>query len=396
MTQQVKMMIIKQYSNKVLLTGIAAALSVTLAGCSGSNILPDKRVEYKSARQADNALEIPPDLSRDQIAYGGIAFGSAGASVTTFSQYQAGRAGTGIAAGQNVLPESPQVEIKRDGDKRWLVVQATPDAVWNKVLDYWQDAGVLLIEQDPVAGVMRTDWIENRANIKSDAITNFLRRTFDSLYSTGTRDQFRTRLERGPDGTTEIYLTHTAMAEKLITGAGGTDTDQSMWTPAPSDPELEAVMLQRLVAFMGAAESRAGQAAAGVSASSATLSSLTTTGTMPMLNVETDYARAWRLVGISMSRVGFTVEDRDRSAGTYYVRYNDPDDERYAKSGGALSKLAFWNKSEQRPDAGTPYQVQLTEQNATLTQVTVRDENGVPVASQTAMRILTLIDSQLR
>lgn len=391
MTQQVKMMTIKQLSTWTLLSGLAIAL----AGCSSSSVLPDKKVEYKRARQADNALEIPPDLSRDQLAYGGIAFGSSSA-VTTYSEYQAGRTGGAAASSRSVLPETANVELRRDGDKRWLVVKGSPDAVWNKVLDFWQDSGILLVEQDPVAGVMRTDWIENRANIKSDAITNFLRRTFDSIYSTGTRDQFRTRLERGPDGTTEVYLTHTAMTEKLITGAGGTDTDQSMWTPAPSDPELEAVMLQRLLAFMGSPNARTVQAGTGESAAGAKISSLNTAGSVPMLNIETDYARAWRLLGIAMGRVGFTVEDRDRSAGIYYVRYNDPDDERYVKKGGALSKLAFWNKGESRPDAGTPYRIQLTEQSGNLSQVTVRDENGAAVASQTATRILTLIDSQLR
>lgn len=377
--------------------GVVAIAAVALEGCSSSNILPDKKVEYKRATQSDTALEIPPDLSRDQLTDGGVIFGGGSGLVTTYSEYQAGRvAGSAGNYARGVLPQGAEIEMKRDGDKRWLVVAGSPDAVWDKVLDFWQDAGILLVEQDPIAGVMKTDWIENRANVKSDAITNFLRKSLDSLYSTGTRDQFRTRLERGADGKTEVYLTHSAMTEKLITGAGNTDTDQAIWTPAKSDPELEAEMLQRMMAFMGASSKNGSTSGSVKAASGARLSTLNTGSGTPTLDVHTDFARAWRLVGIAMSRVGFSVEDRNRSAGDYFVRYNDPDDERYASKGGFLSKLAFWSDDEVRPEGGPTYIVNVAEQGAEQSQVTVRDASGGSVASGTASRILSLIHGQLR
>ena len=53
--------------------------------------------------------------------------------------------------------------------------------------------------------------------------------------------------------------------------------------------------------------------------------------------------------GLALDRVGFTVEDRDRSKGLYYVRYVDPD-ANLAKGSGWLDKLSFWKSS---PPAGS-------------------------------------------
>ena len=44
----------------------------------------------------------------------------------------------------------------------------------------------------------------------------------------------------------------------------------------------------------------------------------------PTLQVDDGFDRAWRRVGIALDRSGFTVEDRDRAQGLYFVRYVDP------------------------------------------------------------------------
>ena len=43
-----------------------------------------------------------------------------------------------------------------------------------------------------------------------------------------------------------------------------------------------------------------------------------------VLTLDEPFDRAWRRVGLALDRVGFTVEDRDRAKGLYYVRYVDP------------------------------------------------------------------------
>lgn len=386
----------KRTSIRILIIALA---SLALGACGSLNtgsLLPDKRVEYKKARQSATELEIPPDLSRDTIAQGGVVFDGPSPAVTTYSEYVAAKRGTGTLARsqRSVLPSNPEVQIRRDGDKRWLVIQSSPSAVWDKVLDFWQENGILLVEQDPSAGVMRTAWIENRANIKSDFLTNFIRKSLDGLYATGTRDQYRVRLERGASGATELYLTHTGMEEKLVSGAGSSETDQGVWTPSGTDHELEAIMLQRLLAFMGASDAaaRVQRKSVGSDTPASGLSSLTTTGT-PNLAINTDFARSWRLVGIALNRVGFTVEDRNRTAGNYYVRYNDPSDDQ-PESSGWLSKMAFWRSSKKINDSAL-YLVNVSG-SASPTIVTVMNENGTPASRETSARILSLLHDQLR
>ena len=71
------------------------------------------------------------------------------------------------------------------------------------------------------------------------------------------------------------------------------------------------------------------------------------------LVVNDSFDRAWRRVGLALDRVGFTVEDRDRSKGLFYVRYIDP--ERDLDAGKPkeswTDKLKFWKST---PKEGQP------------------------------------------
>jgi len=372
--------------------------AIVLGGCSGWNtekVLPDRKVEYKKSREAEHDLEVPPDLSAMSISTGDHLPDAGTSPVTTFSEYSTAR-GPQTAGGSsgNVLPKNPSVELKREGQQRWLVIQGEPDAVWDSVVGFWRDNGILLMEQDPVAGVMRTAWIENRADIKSDFITNFLRSALDSVYSTGTRDQFRVRLERGAaPGTTELYLSHYRMEEKLVSQTGATDVDRHIWVPQGTDPELEAAMLQKILTYMGVEEQKASQLAKSDAGTAKSRSELITSG-VPRLVVHDDFAHSWRLVGLALDRVGFSVEDRDRSKGYYYVRYNDPSKEQDDQDEGLLSKLAFWS-SDEKVGSGTRYVIALSE-TGDATETRVLNEQGADETSGTARRILTLIHEQIR
>jgi outer membrane protein assembly factor BamC len=374
---------------------VAGMLVFGLSACESmnvGNVLPDKKVDYKKSRQASGNLEIPPDLSSDTMAEGGVDFGGTSPAVTTYSAYKAGKRQARSGGGRDVLPLNPKIEMQNDGDKHWLVIQGSPNAVWGKTIDFWQEMGIVLVEQDPTAGVMRTDWIENRANIKSDFVTNFVRRTLNSLYSSGTRDQFRVRLERGSSGRTELYLTHSQMVEKLVGewGSNEVDADRAVWVQGKPDHELEAIMLNKIMAYMGASDQRSRQVSSA-SSSGKPLSQLTTTGT-PRLQVYSDFPRTWRLVGIAMNRVGFTVEDRNRSNGAYYVRYNDPSAEQ--GSDGFLSKMAFWKKDDK--DVDRRYVIQVQQVSSSESSVTILNEDGSPANASTSGRMLSLIHSQLR
>lgn len=377
---------------------------LTLSGCGSSlNIdkyLPDRQVEYKKAREAGENLELPPDLA-------GASFNDAldipGASGTaTFSSYAGGQeARRRMAGSSEVLPEVSGVTLKRSGDQRWLEVDASPQVVWPQVVAFWRQQGILLEEQDPAVGVMKTDWLENRAEIRKDFVTNMLRKVAGGLYATSTRDQYRVRIDAGPrPGISELYLTHRGMEERLVRNTVG-EGSTTVWEPAPTDPGKEAEMLRRLMLYLGVSDSNAqrmlaqggGRADGGSPAGrgSASTARLVTSGAGSELVIPEEFRRAWRQTGLALDRTGFAVEDRDRSAGVFFVRYDDPT--KREKKKGLLSKMAFWDGGG-GPDKAKTYQIRV-QGDAQESRVTVHDEAGRRDTSATAEQILRLLNEQL-
>src|SRR5262249_17315133 len=239
------------------------------------------------------------------------------------------------------------VRIERSGSQRWLIAKGTPEQLWGTVKDFWQDSGFIVNQEVPEAGVMETDWAENRAKIPDSGLRGLLGKVIDRISPTAERDKFRTRLERGSEpGTTEIYVSHRGMQE-VYANEG---KDRTVWQPRPPDPELEAEMLQRLMMRFGVQEAKAkAEIAANGGAPRARL--IKAQDGARKLDISDEFDRAWRRVGLALDRVGFTVEDRDRTKGLYFVRYVDPDaDNNSKKSDGILSKLAFWRSSKKTPN----------------------------------------------
>lgn len=374
-----------------------AVAGVTLGACSTFNFeIPTKKVEYKSAGKLPS-LEVPPDLVRpsadDRYVVPDLRKGTA--TYSTYAMDKELRPGTAAAAaGSSVLPEQGDARIERSGTQRWLVVKGDPAQVWPTVKDFWQEVGMLVNVEIPEAGVMETDWAENRARVPDGVIRNLLGRVLDSAYSTAERDKYRTRLERGAQaGTTEIYISHRGMQEVYISEG----KEQTRWQPRKADPELEAEMLRRLMVRFGVQEARVKQQlAVAAEPPRATLASQSG----GVLTVNEQFDRAWRRVGLALDRVGFTVEDRDRAKGLYYVRYIDPDvdvkagrDENTGLFARAFNALKFWGNSPAKKNE--QYQIAVRDMKETA-QVNVLTKDGAQDQSATAGRILNLLYDQLK
>ncbi len=368
----------------------AVAAGLVLAAC-GTVEIPTKKIDYKSTTKLPN-LEIPPDLARpgsdERFA---VPDSGAGKGTATFSDFNKDRASRPQAASaQAVLPNVENVRIERAGTQRWLVVPGTPEQIWPAVKEFWQQTGFVVNVETPEAGVMETDWSENRAKIPETGIRGFVGRALDSLYSTSERDKFRTRLERGAQpGTTEIYVSHRGMEEVYISEY----QDQLRWQPRKPDPDLEAEMLRRMMIRLGVDGERAKtQVASAKFEPQAKLNKGGAAGSMLALNDQFD--RAWRRVGLALDRVGFTVEDRDRSKGLYFVRYIDPDaDIKTTEEKGWLSKLKFWGNT--KIQSKEQYRI-LVQADGSGAEVRVLDKDGTREQSDTANRILTLLYDQLK
>ncbi|HEY7655311.1 MAG TPA: outer membrane protein assembly factor BamC [Burkholderiales bacterium] len=351
-----------------------------------------KKVDYKSAGQTA-PLEVPPDLMRpggdDRFKVPDIN----PTGTATFSDYTRERAGKPRVGVIGVLPQFAGARVVRDGNQRWLVVKGEPEQVWQTVKGFWQEAGFIVNVEVPEAGIMETDWTEKRAYLKNiGVIRQFLTWALDQVFTTSERDKFRTRLERGAQpGTTEIYISHRGM-EEVIIGSSSTDVPDTRWQPRPTDPDLEAEMLGRLMTRFGVDEPQAKTQVASAQAvpPRATLSR-GDDGAMLALNEQFD--RAWRRVGLALDRVGFTVEDRDRAKGLYFVRYIDPQAGTSADQ-GFLSKLKFWGSEKPKPNE--QFRIQVKDGTGAGCQVNVLNKDGVKEQSDTAGRILALLYEQLK
>ncbi len=377
---------------RLMLCSLAALLAGQIAGCSSIGI-ESKKIDYKSASAVKvPTLEIPPDLTSPTRDDRFVVPDTGGKGSATFSAYSGERSQAATAQQPStVLPKVDKVRVERAGNQRWLVINETPDKLWGQVKDFWQETGFLISLELPEAGVMETDWAENRAKIGMDFLRNMLGRVIDSLYSTAERDKFRTRLEPGAEpGTTEVYISHRGMYEIYVSEG----KEETRWQPRDPDPELEAEMLRRLMVRFGSEEKRAEVEMAAAKSRPADRASLTRGANgSATLNVQESFDRAWRRVGLALDRVGFTVEDRDRSKGLYFVRYVDPESDGQNKNPGLLSKLAFWKPSA--PDPQTRYRVFVKDGGAT-TVIQVLTAEGGADQSDTAKKILGLLHEQLK
>lgn len=375
---------------KFLIANITLAILI-----SGCNLLPEnKKIDYKSAGKLP-PLEVPPDLTspetNERFAIPDVdASGSA-----TFSTYNSARSGLSRErANLPVLSTTALqngIHIERSGTQRWLVVPREPAAVWPVIKEFWQDMGFLLKVEAPDLGIMETDWAENRAKIPQDLIRSALSTFLDSLYSTAERDKFRTRLEQDQSGATEIFISHRGMIEVLA----DRNTNRTIWQPRKSDPELEAEMLNRLMQRFGVDEERAtAEVAASGAVEERAFLDKTRKG---ILIIKEPFDRAWRRVGLELDRIGFTVEDRDRSSGIYFVRYISPSEEIHKadKGKGLLSKLAFWSNDTNKDSTAEKYQIKISEVSLN-SEVSVLNTDGITEESETAKRILNLLYEQLK
>jgi len=375
------------------------ACLVAIGGCESLSGMLDKKIDYKSEGKTNlPPLEIPPDLTtpaRDNR----YLVPETGKSSATLSGYQADRKEQSRSGNTAVLPDVDNIRVERGGNERWIVVRdQTPEKLWPIVKDFWQENGFLIRTEIPEAGVMETDWAENRAKVPESGIRNFLGKFLDQIYSTAERDKFRTRLDRTPDGKgTEIYVSHRGMEEVFTSArdtAGG--SNQTSWQGRPSDPSLEAEFLRRLMVRLGAQQEKA-QALAATGANNDRAAMRKANDGTEQLQVFEPFDRAWRRVGLALDRVGFTVEDRDRAKGLYFVRYADPDQEmdRKNRETGILSKLLSFGSSKDSKVKPEQYRV-LVKQDQEMSQVSVLGKDGGADTSRTAQRILSLLHEQLR
>ncbi len=371
------------FSSRAVQASVMALALGALAGCDTLNdyLAPD-RVNYKATGSAP-PLAVPKDLTSVPVNPSYVA-PPTNAGLGSAPQRAVTAAGN-ATEGQPNAQDPYGMHIERDGDHRWLVVDGrTPEQLWPQLKEFWADNGFALKTDAPQTGILNTDWAENRANIPDDWFRRTIGRVIDFAYSSGTRDSFRTLVTRGPDGTTDISITHSAMEEVLTGPQGG---DSSRWVERPRNPVLEAVFLAKLMEKFGLTDAQSKQLLAN--AKPATAPATVVAGAT--LDLAESFDRAWLRVGLALDRTNFAVDNRDRSKGIYFVRYANSEAE--LKREGLFGKLFYGGATAAKP--GKEFLVSVHANGDAQTQVAVVDANGQVDTSSDAQRIISLLHTQL-
>ncbi|MDX8378573.1 MAG: outer membrane protein assembly factor BamC [Gallionella sp.] len=348
---------------KALYIGMSSLALISLVGCSAIG-LGEKSIDYRAAATQAPSLEVPPELTTPKTSDRYKVPDAKGESVATYSAYTRGVSAISprVVVASSVLPVIKKVSIERDGSKRWLKVADKAENVWPIVHSFVQAAGFKIKSEDQAAGLIVTDWTENRAKIPKGGLRSIIGKVFDGLYSSGIKDQYRFRLARAQDGvSTEIHITQ--YGKELIVNS---ETDATDWRPRANDPELEAEMRQRLMVRFGRSPAQAAMTsgAAAVSTPGA-FNLIDVFDGSKVIVINEAFDKSWRRVGLAIEQAGLVVEDKNREQGVYFLRRVKPE-----KSW--LDTLEFWKSEE---DTSQHYRVKVKDGGA-LCEVSVTDQNG--------------------
>jgi len=393
---------------------VVLATGALVAGCSSPS--PTK-VDYKSdSKSKEVSLAVPPNMLDETADQRSLPPQGGATSLSALQQVQQAAPSTDVVA-----PPVVGMHIQRDGTESWLVIDSRkPAEIWPQVRRFWQEQGFLLVVDQRDKGVMETDWNETHPQINDGLIRSVISKAMGNSYVTAERNKFRTRLDAAPNGGTYVFISQKGMREAL-TGPGN---DSSKWEPKANDPALEAEYLKRLMAVLGQNELRArngepliaaddspaakpkdekvdaksAKNAAAIAAQNVALASQGPSDTMSAesstpseVTLGEPYDRSWLRVGLALDRANFTIDDRDRTKGLYFVRYVDPKDLSAAEQG-------FWSQvfHGKKEKIAKQYRVNVKALTMDQTRVAVVDENGAIDMSSPARQIMALLSTQLR
>ena len=382
------------------LVALTAAVSL-IAGCGS---VDPKAIDYKSSGKPQQVnLDAPPDLTNGPQNTRAAAPETGTASLSTMpaATFTTDRV-------EPVLPPVSGMSIQRDGSARWLVVKNSSFAqLWPQVRKFWEEQGFVLVVDARDRGVMETDWNETHAQVDLDIVRGILAKALDNSYVTGERNKYRTRFEAGPDGSEYVFISQKGMHE-VITGA---TNELSQWQDRPNDPGLEALYLTRLMDKLGQPQSGAGKVAAVDNGANAAIANnfaamaksakdekaAAAVGAdqagiaKNQITLNDSYDNVWLRTGLALDRANFTVDERDRNAGVYAIRYVDPTDNSVAEQG--FWAQIFHGKKEKK---ALNFHLNVKALTETTTRVAVVDSAGVVLTTPQAQHILDLVAGQMK
>ncbi|MDF7676431.1 outer membrane protein assembly factor BamC [Neisseriaceae bacterium ESL0693] len=368
-------------------------LAASLAACaSKKQSLP--KLDYQSQNKKVVRLDVPPDLTnpsqgdRYQLPAATLANGAVRASDLS----KPGNAGAAANSNAQVLTQVDSIHMHRDGTMRWLSISNKQAAeLWPLLKAFWQEQGFTIEREEPSIGLMQTSWAENRAKLPNDAIRGLFEKVgLGGVYSSGERDMFTIRLERNPQGGTDVFFSQKGMKEVYTSK----NADSTAWQPRPNEPELEAAFLARFMQYLGADEQQVKQEITAQKQKEDVSVLAKQEGNQ--IIVTGPHERNWRRISLALDRIGLNVLGENAEKHAFLVEVAPAEGAAPVKKPGMFSRM-FGRHKNQPAATQQPRFVVLAEPLPTEgTRITLIDQDGAPYTDKNAQNWLQQLTQQLR
>jgi len=319
-------------------------------------------------------LEVPPDLSELETNSSFDVPGDV-KSYKDYKQREQDLADNYLNPNRKKIVENPEgMKIIKSGNLRWLVVEKEPEKIWPHVKDFWEDLGFRVNIANKRTGIIETEWMDTDdiKLDKNDGVISTFDKWLDSLSGFADKRKFRTRVEIGEQGTTEIYISQRsaeAAADQHSRILRERNADYNVGTinkieeyksdDQPNtkkvevseqreidDYEIDSELLTRLMIKLGSTDFDAKQKV--LNPEVIVKAELINNQDDLYIRMFDQYDRAWRRLGLALDIIGFVTEDKNRSEGIYYVRFSQIDlpSEKKEEEDGLLDSLIFWGNDE--------------------------------------------------
>jgi len=312
-------------------------------------------------------LEVPPDLVTpvgDPRLARPVLPELSGSSIKPTEQTVDCQCNEPPRIGERILPAGKGVQRMREGQRRWLVVEAEPEQVWPLVRRFLDIRGYRVQRDEPAIGLLETDWKSQYPDENtSDGQVNW-------------RESLRIRIEPSEKpGRTDIFLTQ--RNSQRVVGEG----EQGIrWELRPAAEDRAVEMLNRLARYLAAEDV---SDAVPLQPLDARIDVDSDQGTVIIVKAEFDLT--WRRTGLALDALGFTIEDYDRSSRIFHI-YND------LPSG--LSEEELNSGKKKSATVREEYWIHVREKGE-FTHVSVRNQAGEIDESQITRNLLVLLLGQL-
>ncbi len=216
-----------------------------------------------------------------------------------------------------VLPTYMDMKIIKQGVARWIEIDSDPVSIWPYLSEFWKSQGFKILINEPVNGILETDWKKNENNFESGSD---LLDSKEFNYN-ASKEKFRVRVERQPNGYINIYISN-----QLLEADDVVDNGKIIWKKKQSDFHREAEMLVRMLEYFGTNRDTAIKLLnEGESEDKEIFIDLIDFGGIPALIIEDSFSKMWREIGLSLDRSGLFVIDQNRNKAVYIISSNSID-----------------------------------------------------------------------